>query len=229
MFFSADAGRNVVFGYHPQRQRSGYDLGKRLNFMTSLREDNVGYVWNDSAHNAQSEKWFRPSDIAIGTDGALYVADWYDPVVGGHQMRDTTGYGRIYRIAPKNGHLRTPVLDLSSTGGLLEALRSPAVNVRYTALQLLVARGAEMVPGVRKMFEDENPYHRARAVWLLSQLGEAGIREVEGLLDHAREDLRIVAFRALRQVRADILPYAKKLVADPSASVRREVEIALTN
>jgi glucose/arabinose dehydrogenase len=29
------------------------------------------------------EKWFRPSDVTIGTDGAIYVADWYDPVVGG--------------------------------------------------------------------------------------------------------------------------------------------------
>jgi hypothetical protein len=32
--------------------------------------------------------WFRPSDVTVGTDGAVYVADWYDPVVG-HQMRDS--------------------------------------------------------------------------------------------------------------------------------------------
>lgn len=72
-----------------------------MNLVTSLHDDNEGYVWNDSLANTEHAKWFRPSDIAIGTDGALYIADWYDPVVGGHQMQDTLGYGRIYRVTPK--------------------------------------------------------------------------------------------------------------------------------
>src|SRR4029077_5131905 len=92
MLLSADAGRNVIFGYHPQVMQSGYDLGKRENFITSLTADNAGYVWNDSSNNTEKEKWFRPADVTIGTDGAIYVADWYDPVVGGHQMKDSIGY-----------------------------------------------------------------------------------------------------------------------------------------
>ena len=114
LLLSADAGRNTIFGYHPFVKQSGYDLGARTNFITSLSADNEGYVWNDSAQNAQKEKWFRPSDVMIGTDGAIYVADWYDPVVGGHQMKDSVGYGRIYRIAPKNKKLIAPKIDLSS-------------------------------------------------------------------------------------------------------------------
>lgn len=224
---SADAGRNVVFGYHPERKGSGYDLGKRVNFITSLREDNVGYVWNDSAHNAQSEKWFRPSDVVIGTDGALYIADWHDPVVGGHQMRDTTGYGRIYRITSKGGKRANPTLDLNTISGQIEALRSPAVNVRYTAFEKLVAAGPAIVPQMKRMLEEENPYHHGRAIWLLSRLGEQGLREVETLLTHPDQNIRIVAFRALRQATPDILPYARKLVDDPSPAVRREVIIAL--
>jgi putative membrane-bound dehydrogenase-like protein len=227
MLFSADAGRNVIFGYHPQTYRSGFDLGRRLNFITSLREDNTGYVWNDSAHNGQPEKWFRPSDVMIGTDGALYISDWYDPVVGGHQMHDTTAYGRIYRIAPKNKGLSIPLLDLTTVSGQLEALRNPAVNVRFTALEKLKAQGAAIIPEVRGMLDDENPYHQARAVWLLSQLGAKGIAEVEGILKNKNEDLRLVAFRALRQSVSDILPYAESLVADPSPRVKREVIISL--
>ncbi len=101
MLLSADAGRNVIFGYHPSIENSGFNLGKRSNFITSLPADNESYVWNDTAQDTQKEKWFRPSDITFGTDGAIYIADWYDPVVGGHQMRDTIGYGRIYRVTPK--------------------------------------------------------------------------------------------------------------------------------
>lgn len=229
MVFSADAGRNVIFGYHPQIHQSGYDLGKRLNFITSLREDNVGYVWNDSARNAQSEKWFRPSDVAIGTDGAIYVADWYDPVVGGHQMQDTAGYGRIYRITPKNSTLTAPELSLSTVDDQLATLRSPAVNVRFTALQKLRSQGPSIIPQVKNLLNDENPYLRARAIWLLSQLGNEGIAEVEKLLDDSDENTRIVSFRALRKITPDVFPYAEKLAADPSPFVRREVIIALAD
>ena len=44
---------------------------------------------------------FRPSDVAVGPDGALYVSDWIDARVGGHQDLDDTLSGAIYRIAPK--------------------------------------------------------------------------------------------------------------------------------
>jgi hypothetical protein len=36
MLLSADAGRNVIFSYHPFIEKSGYNLGKRSNFLTSL-------------------------------------------------------------------------------------------------------------------------------------------------------------------------------------------------
>lgn len=228
MLLSADAGRNVVFAYHPKKTGSGYDLGKRINFITSLREDNVGYVWNDSADNAQPDKWFRPSDVTVGTDGALYIADWFDPVVGGHQMRDTIGYGRIYRITPKGKKLTTPQIDLSAIDGQLQALRSPAVNVRYTGHQLLKASGADVIPRVKALLEDSNPFFNARAIWLLSQSGVRGISEVERLLGNQDADIRTVAFRALRASNPqEVTQYARQLAADPSPWVRREVIIAL--
>ncbi len=228
MVLSADAGRNVVFGYHPGRQRSGYDMGPRENFITSLAGDNAGYVWNDSAGNAQPVKWFRPSDVAIGTDGALYVADWYDPVVGGHQMLDTMGYGRIYRVVPKGRKVHTPEIDLSTISGQIDALKSPAANVRYTAFQRLRRAGDSVIGSVSPLLIAENPYHRARAIWLLAQLGEGGVGEVVKLLESSDEDARLVAYRALRAADPDrLLAYARKLMSDPSAFIRREVAISL--
>ncbi|MGI8635943.1 MAG: PVC-type heme-binding CxxCH protein, partial [Segetibacter sp.] len=227
MLLSADAGRNVVFGYHPVMKQSGYDLGKRINLITSLAGDNEGYVWNDTAQNASKEKWFRPSDVTVGTDGAIYVADWYDPVVGGHQMKDEKGYGRIYRITPKNKKLTVPKIDLNTVDGQLQAIKNPAINVRNLGFEKLKQQGEAVVETVKTLLTDNNPYIRARAVWLLSQLGQKGRAEVEKILSNPDTQLRAAAYRALRQTTQDILPYAVKMASDTAAFVRREVAISL--
>ncbi|HVG16366.1 MAG TPA: PVC-type heme-binding CxxCH protein, partial [Chitinophagaceae bacterium] len=227
LLLSADAGRNIIFGYHPLPKQSGYDLGKRENFISSLSDDNAGYVWNDTAQNAHKEKWFRPSDVTIGTDGAIYVADWYDAVVGGHQMRDSIGYGRIYRITPKNKKLTVPQIDLNTTEGQVQALKSPAINVRNQGFQKLKQAGEASVDAAKPLLSDANPYIKARAVWLLSQLGEKGKAEVDNILNDTDDQMRATAYRALRQTVADILPYAQRMSADPSPFIRREVAVSL--
>jgi len=227
LLLSADAGRNIIFGYHPSPKGSGYDLGARDNFISSLTDDNEAYVWSDSTENSRKEKWFRPSDVTIGTDGAIYVADWYDPVVGGHQMQDTTGYGRIYRIAPKDKKLAKPTIDVNTTEGQLQAFKNPAINVRSQGFEKLKAGGDASVDIVKPLLSDANPYIKARAIWLLSQLGERGKKEVENSLSDSNEQFRATAYRALRHTVTDILPYAQKMVADKSSFVRREVAVSL--
>ena len=85
---------------------------------------------------------FRPSDIAVGPDGALYVSDWIDARVGGHQDLDDTLSGAIYRIAPKGFVPNVPRFDPATIDGLITGLRSPAVNVRAIGFEGLKARGA---------------------------------------------------------------------------------------
>ncbi|HLO79746.1 MAG TPA: PVC-type heme-binding CxxCH protein [Chitinophagaceae bacterium] len=227
MFLSADAGRNVVFGFRPTLKGAGFEMGKPENLITSLKKDNQRYVWNDTAFDRQKEMWFRPSDVTIGTDGAIYVADWYDPVVGGHQMRDRKGYGRIYRISPRNKKLTKPVYDLSSVAGQIEVLKSPAINVRNTGFALLRAQGDKLSEEVSELVKERNPYIRARAIWLLSQLGEKGRSKVNALLDDKDERIRAVAYKSLLASGADVLPLASKMADDPSAFVRRELAASL--
>lgn len=220
MLLSADAGRNVIFGYHPSLFASGYNLGKRQDLISSVLNADSNYVWHDSAHNNKKESWFRPSDVTIGTDGAIYIADWFDPVVGAHLMNDSVGYGRIYRIVPKNKKLTAPKIDINTTEGQIAALKSPAINVRNQGFVKLKAQGAAAVPHVQALLKDRNPYIRARAVWLLAQLNP---KIVEGLLKDPDVQLRATAYRALRQSNNDLLPYAKAMINDTSAFIRREV------
>jgi len=75
---------------------------------------------------------FRPSDVAVGLDGSVYVADWYDPGVGGHAQGDIDR-GRVFRVAPPGVKYTVPKQDFTTIEGNIEALKSPNDATRYIA------------------------------------------------------------------------------------------------
>lgn len=225
MLLSADAGRNVIFSYMPSYDGAGFKLARK-DLVTSLSESTEGYIWHKV--DGDKRKWFRPSDVSVGTDGAIYIADWYDPLVGGHRMLDSIGNGRIYRITPKNKELKNPKIDLNTVNGQIEALLSPAVNVRYLGYEKLKNQGAAVLKEVNEILNGSNSYYQARAIWLLSELGNEGVNIVENVLrSEPNPRLRVTAYRALKKRSNDLLKYAKIAMNDPAASVRREVAISL--
>jgi putative membrane-bound dehydrogenase-like protein len=225
MFLSADAGRNEVFAYQPKPMGAGYAF-ERKDLISSIGTSTEDYVWNEVGPD--EAKLFRPSDVAVGTDGAIYVVDWYDRIVGGHQMTDEKGYGRIYRIAPKGKKLTIPVYDLTTSAGQIEALKSPAINVRNQGFIKLAEQGESVLPEVKQLLSDSNSFVQARAVWLMAQLGEEGVEEVEDILTaHPSPSLRVAAYRALKKDESNIMTYAKIALDDPSFSVLREVAISM--
>jgi mono/diheme cytochrome c family protein/glucose/arabinose dehydrogenase len=86
---------------------------------------------------------FRPVDVSVGPDGAMYLADWFNPVIGHYQasyadpQRDRT-HGRIWRISAKGRPgVKQPDLASMKPGELLEQLRSPERWTRNQAKRLL--------------------------------------------------------------------------------------------
>ena len=120
------------------------------------------------------DNWFRPSDVCVAPDGSLFVADWYDPGVGGHAQGEVDK-GRIFRVAPPGVKYNVPKFDLSTAAGAAEALKNPNLSARYLAFTALTKMGAQALPALKQLFADKtNPRLRARALWLW------GLTEGEG-------------------------------------------------
>jgi putative membrane-bound dehydrogenase-like protein len=228
-FLAAEPGRNEVFAYQPAREGAGFRLEQQIFLTSNVKRQYAGsdFLGGNKSVTGAIATLFRPSDVAIGPDGALYVSDWIDARVGGHQDLDETLSGAIYRIAPKGFVSKPPAFDPKTIEGLITALRSPAVNVRAIGFEGLKARGAAAVDAVAALLNDPSPYMKGRAIFLLYQLGPEGRQRAgspESLPDPA---LRIAAYRAMRRAGLDVMPAASRLATDADPGVRREVALSM--
>ena len=101
----------MFFGYHPKVENAGITLPERDIFMTSNPKKNFAGADFASAGSIRGlMNLFRPSDVCIGPDGAIYVADWFDARVGGHGTRDTGQTGVFIAL-----HLKEPSFPFQSS------------------------------------------------------------------------------------------------------------------
>ena len=220
MVLSAEAGRNVIYAYWPQANGSGYTM-KRHNLVSTLSVDNVNYQWNNDISDRRM--WFRPSDVCIGTDGAMYIADWYDPIVGGHAMHDTIGYGRIIRISPKNKQVKAPKIDINSDAGKLMAIKSPAINVRNLGYEAI--KGSSNAKDlIHTLLNETDAYVKSRAVYILSAMEPDQCLQ---FLSDKNENIRIAAFRALKNKSEYLMQAIDTLLKSPRPAILREIAISI--
>jgi putative heme-binding domain-containing protein len=224
---NADAGASVVYAHKPVAKGAGYEMEPGYLIRSKL-----------GAGNDEEAHMFRPSDVAVGIDGSIYVADWYDPGVGGHAMADTKAYGRILRIAPRDKRVALPKIDLSTIDGQIAALCSPAVNVRWQAQQRLAKQGEAALLALKRLSESPNPRFVARALWLLERMDGAeqfgrdahrdeGKSIVRSKLHDSNVDLRVAAFRALRGNGMEGLELSALARTDKNPALQREIAIAM--
>jgi putative membrane-bound dehydrogenase-like protein len=223
---ACDAARNAVYGYKPERQGAGWKLERTTVLTSNPSESFAGIDFVRGATRTRDlQTFFRPSDVVVGADGYVYLADWFDARVGGHATRDEGASGTIYRLGPKSGRASLPNLNLETTAGQIAALCSPALHVRALGFEALVKGGEASVSALQEVLDHEDRWLRARAVWPLAYCGESGRQALGRVMADSDPEMRLVALRAI--LRSGMENDPAELALDESPAVRAEVARSL--
>ncbi len=147
----------------------------------------VGEVWGEPAKKTNdfihsSDRNFRPTDAIFGSDGALYIADWHNVIIGHmqHNVRDPNRdhkHGRVFRMVAKGRPLQEPVpIDGAPLSQLMENLEHPIDGVRHrTRIELSERDTGEVIAACQQWIKQwdvtkkEHAHHLLEALWLHQQ------------------------------------------------------------
>lgn len=182
---------------------------------------------------------FRPIDVRFGPDGALYVADWSNPIIqhGEVDFRDPRRdkeHGRIWRVAAKGRPAHSPGdLTRLDAGDLLNRTLSSnaweqASARRLSQLRLTGRTAADIRRRIGRWAAGQtDPRANLEAAWLEEALGARDGALLESLARSVDFRLRAAAARALGHAAGDpAVPAAgaalARLAGDSHPRVRLE-------
>ncbi len=186
---------------------------------------------------SSTDQNFRPTDLKIGPDGAIYFVDWHNPIIGHmqHNLRDPSRdvtHGRVYRVTYEGREMLKPVkIAGEPVHKLLDLLKEPEDRVRYRAR---IELGARPTKEVMAAFDDqywfemnvESSEHRLlETLWVHQHHNVVNIKLLKQVLGASDFRARAAAARVLCYWRNRV-PEAqelfKKLAADSHPRVRLE-------
>lgn len=185
-----------------------------------------------------SDPNFRPSDVEVGGDGALYVADWSNAIIGHmqHNMRDPNRdheHGRIYRVTPKGSKPLQPVkLKGKSIPEVLRAFHAKENSTRYrTRLELSGRPTDEVVQALNTwaktldVSKPDDAQALLEGLWVLEEHRRPDLNWIQKVFAAEEPRVRAAAIRTLGHWSQRVQGWQALLLTaarDPSALVRAE-------
>jgi glucose/arabinose dehydrogenase len=233
----------------PDETQGDYLLNNVIGFQGVLRyrmkDDGSGFHADPVEPLLRStDPNYRPVDLEFGPDGALYLVDWYNPLIGHmqHSLRDPNRdveHGRIWRIQYK----KRPLVEKAKIAGasvpeLLDLLKAYEDRTRYRARRELREHPPELVlkeldKWVAGLYKNDPEYwhNMLEALWLHQSLDAVDPAMLKTMLTCPEPKARAAATRVLcywRDQVKDPLELLRKQVNDDNARVRLEAVRALS-
>ncbi len=187
---------------------------------------------------SSTDENFRPSDLKIGPDGALYFLDWQNPIIGHmqHNLRDPSRdrtHGRIYRVTYDGRPLLTPTkIAGEPIEKLLDVLKEPEDRVRCRARIEIGNRDTDQViAAVKRWIESLDPsdheyeHNMLEGLWVHQFHNVVNVELLKRMLSSPDFRARAAATRVLCYWHDRVpgaLELLKKQAADPHPRVRLE-------
>ncbi len=210
-----------------------------------VSENEAGYVSREQVELIKTDHVaFRPIDVKMGPDGAIYIADWYNPIIQHGEVdfrdprRDHT-HGRIWRVTYKGKPtLPRPKLVEASNFELLNSLKLPEEWTRQHAKNILRERGQDNVEDDLKAWlksldpkAPEFEHHQLEGLWVAQCINSVQPELLTRCLQSKDGRVRAAAIRVARHWK-DQIPHSYQLIAplanDTHPRVRLEAVRALS-
>ncbi|MFI5456398.1 MAG: PVC-type heme-binding CxxCH protein [Isosphaerales bacterium] len=196
---------------------------------SSLQTQDVGLAVSSD------DRWFRPVDIKLGPDGALYIADWYDRQVNhyrNHEGQIDPDHGRVYRLkaraAEPSSSAKPSDLSRLTTLDLVKLLADPNKWTRQTVLRLIADRkDPSIAPDLRRLIAQETGQLALEALWALNLVGRLDEPAALKTLDHSDPHVRLWTARlscdASRVSPPVATALARRAAIEPNVEVRSQL------
>ena len=198
--------------HFPEENNGNFLICNAIGFLGikqyTMEYDDEGDVWGTETKDllVSGDRNFRPTDFEIGGDGALYVSDWQNVIVGHmqHNVRDPNRnktHGRIYRVTYEGRELSKKIsVDGESIETLLDLLKHPINGVRHRARVELSEHPSDKVLAATdkwlKQFDHkskEDAHHILEGLWVYQRNDTKNEALLKTVLSSPEEHARISA------------------------------------
>ena len=151
------------------------------------------------------DPWFRPVDIKIGPDGAMYIADFYNRIIGhyevplSHPGRDRIS-GRIWKVTYKGNTREVTDWSKASLPELMEGMNHEVLATRMMATDEVVDRiGNTAVPSLEKLVRKKNTDLKQliQGVWALYRLNALPDEVLAAAVQHSDVRVKVHGYKVL--------------------------------
>lgn len=188
------------------------------------------------------DPWFRPVDVKMGPDGALYIADFYNSIIGhyevplDHPARDRYR-GRIWRVVYKGDEAKSQETSVKLHGlslqDLIARLDHPQLPFRMSVSDQIVDRfGPKAIPALMEVVQSEKSIKaKIQGLWMLYRLSSISDEIMDAALQSPNDTVQVHALRILFEWEnpdETWIRQAHELLGDNSPHVRRQAVMVLS-